>query len=67
MLLVVDAVSSFTEPERRVALKRMLRNGVNVTTVESLLFELVRTMEDEAFKPILDLRKDIVENEMPDF
>ena len=67
VLLVVDAVSSFTEPERRVALKRMMRNGVSVTTVESLMVETVVTLEDKTLKQILELRTDPAEREMPDF
>ena len=66
-MLVVDAASTREESERSIALKRILNDGVNVTTVESLIFELLRTFKDAEFKAMLEIAKDRVENEMPDF
>jgi nicotinamidase-related amidase len=52
-----DAVTSRTEEDREVALRRMERAGAVVTTVETALFELLRTADAPQFKVIQGMVK----------
>lgn len=55
--VVADAVSSRTEFNRRIGLDKMARAGAIITSVETVLFELLEIAEGEAFKKILALVK----------
>ena len=57
VVIVEDAVSSRNEKDKAIALKRLEQNGVQFTTVESLLFELMQTSEHEKFKEVSKLIK----------
>lgn len=50
--VAADAVSSRREKDYRIALERMSRNGAEVTTTESILFELLNVCGTEEFKKI---------------
>ena len=55
--LIVDAVSSRTLENKRIATNRMEAIGVNIGSVEMVLFELLRTAEHPQFKQIAKLVK----------
>jgi nicotinamidase-related amidase len=55
--VLADAVSSRCPENRRIALDRMARAGVGVTSVEMALFELQRVAEGPAFKALLGIVK----------
>ncbi|MFP5526920.1 hydrolase [Peptococcus simiae] len=57
VFLVVDACSSRYELDHKIGLKRMIHEGVGLTTVEAVLFELCRTSEHPHFKSISKLIK----------
>ncbi|MCU7497047.1 MAG: hydrolase [Ignavibacteria bacterium] len=50
--VAADAVSSRREKDYKIALKRMNSNGAEVTTTESILFELLKVCGTEEFKKI---------------
>ena len=52
-----DAVSSRTLDNKQLALQRMANLGVNVTSVEMALFELLRTAEHPQFRQVAKLIK----------
>lgn len=56
-VVVVDAVSSRFEIDKQTALTRMQQEGIRLTTVESLLFELCRVSGSPTFKTISGLVK----------
>lgn len=56
-IVVHDAVSSRHEFDIQVAVNRMRHQGAIVTTVESLLFELLGTAESPKFKQISAIAK----------
>lgn len=56
--VVVDAVSSSRPTERSVALTRLDRAGVHLTTYESALFELMGDSKAENFKAVSSLIKE---------
>lgn len=56
-VIVTDAVSSRREVDRHVALQRVVQEGCLLTTVESVLFELMRTSRHASFKEISRLVK----------
>ena len=56
-VVVTDAVSSRFPADKEVALGRMQQEGVILTTVESVLFELARVSGTDAFKAISKLVK----------
>jgi isochorismate hydrolase len=55
--IAVDAVSSRKEIDNKVALERMSKNGAEITTVESILFELLNVAGTEEFKAISKIIK----------
>ena len=55
--ILVDAVSSRTIQNKKVALDKMSTLGANVTTVEMALFELMRSAETPQFRDIAKLIK----------
>ena len=52
-----DAVSSRTLENKQIALQRMAAEGVNISSVEMALFELLRTAEHPKFRQIAKLIK----------
>lgn len=56
-IVAVDAVGSRNELDKKIALERMAFEGVSLTTVESILFELVRFAGNKKFKEISKLVK----------
>lgn len=56
-VIIADAVSSRREYDRKIALERMAREGCRISTVESILFELMRTARHGRFKEISQLVK----------
>ncbi len=55
--VVQDAVSSRTSSNKTIGLKKIVRAGGHITSVETALFELLGIAEGEAFKKILKLVK----------
>jgi nicotinamidase-related amidase len=55
--LVVDGISSMQIPDRDVGMQAMREAGASCTTFQSIVFELMRTVEDPRFKKILPLLK----------
>ncbi len=56
-VVVEDCVSSRSPENKRIAMKRLVQEGVRVTSYESLLFELCRYSGREGFKTISKLVK----------
>jgi hypothetical protein len=56
-IVVEDCVSSRKPNDKQIALQRMQQEGAIITTVESLLFELLRHSGTETFKEISKLIK----------
>ena len=55
--VIADAVSSRTQENRKLALKRMTAEGAKISSVEMALFELLKTAEHPNFKEITRLIK----------
>jgi hypothetical protein len=55
--LVVDACSSMNWHDRAIALQSMSDAGVTMISFQSLVFDLMRTVEHPAFKPMLGVIK----------
>lgn len=55
--IVTDAVSSRTQGNKQLALQKMKNSGVNLTSTEMALFELLGVAEGEQFKQILKIVK----------
>ena len=55
--VIADAVSSRTLENKQIALEKMKAEGLNVSSVEMVLFELLRTAEHPQFKQIAKLIK----------
>jgi nicotinamidase-related amidase len=55
--IIADAVSSRTPDNRQIAISRMAAHGVNISSVEMALFELLRTAEHPKFRQIAKLIK----------
>lgn len=55
--VVADAVGSRRNRNRDIALERLTRHGVELTTVEATLFDLMITAENSKFKEISALVK----------
>ena len=55
--VVVNAVSSRDSANKSVALRRMEQEGARLTTVEMILFELLRGSKHHCFKEIQGLIK----------
>eukprot|EP00735_Rhodelphis_limneticus_P008791 TRINITY_DN2277_c0_g1::TRINITY_DN2277_c0_g1_i1::g.6680::m.6680 TRINITY_DN2277_c0_g1::TRINITY_DN2277_c0_g1_i1::g.6680 ORF type:complete len:240 (-),score=67.37,sp/B5X0W9/ISOC1_SALSA/48.62/3e-53,Isochorismatase/PF00857.15/5.8e-25 TRINITY_DN2277_c0_g1_i1:508-1227(-) len=57
VMLVLDAVSSQRPLDRETAIKRMLQAGVTPTTIESVLFQLLKDTKHPNFKDISNVAK----------
>lgn len=57
VLIVEDCVSSRRLNDKTVAIQRLQQSGALITTVESLLFELLRTSQSKHFQEVLALVK----------
>ncbi len=57
VFVAADCVSSRKLSDKETALKRMIQSGVQVTSYESILFELMRTSTHPNFKAISKLIK----------
>ena len=55
--VVADAVASRFPENRKLALKKMSRMGIEMTTVEMALFELLKTADHEKFREIVKIIK----------
>jgi nicotinamidase-related amidase len=55
--LVTDAVSSRTSENKQIGLDKCKEAGASITSVETVLFELLEVAEGERFKKILDVIK----------
>lgn len=55
--IVADAVSSRTMKNRDIALEKMKGSGASLTSTEIVLFELLKTAENEKFKEIFKIVK----------
>jgi nicotinamidase-related amidase len=55
--LLTDAISSRQERDKAIALRRLSREGVILSTVETALFEMLTTAEAPEFKEISKLVK----------
>jgi hypothetical protein len=57
MYLAADAVSAFSEFDRRLAFERMRAAGAIIGTVETAMFELLRAAKTDDFERCFDLLK----------
>jgi len=57
--LVIDALSSMSYHDRTVAIEAMRDAGAQITTYQSLVFELCRNPQIPEYKEILKLIKDM--------
>ena len=55
--LIADAVSSRTSENKQIAIKRLISEGVKLSSTEMALFELMKTAKHEQFKQIAKLVK----------
>jgi nicotinamidase-related amidase len=56
-ILVTDCIGSRKQQDKDIAIQRMMQEGILLTTVESLLFELCQSADNESFKQISQLVK----------
>ncbi len=57
VFVVQDASASRTEENNQAALRRLIHSGVQIITVEMLLFELLKTSKNQYFKEVQALIK----------
>lgn len=55
--IVADAVSSRTSENKQIGLEKCKSTGADITSVETVLFELLGVAEGEKFKKIIDIVK----------
>ena len=55
--IIAEAVSSRTKHNKRIGLKKIIKAGAEITSVETVLFELLREAGGEKFKKILEIVK----------
>lgn len=65
VFIVVDGISSQRPIDRSAALRRMVKMGVNLTTMESALFELMQDQQSPKFKYVLPILKEKRRNILP--
>ena len=65
--LITDCVSSSDTHKRATAFKRLFMAGVHMTSLESCIFELMRTSEHPAFRTMLkEVIKDVPSDKFDD-
>ncbi|HZW67008.1 MAG TPA: hydrolase [Pseudogracilibacillus sp.] len=55
--IVLDAVSSRTESDRKIGIEKMRSLGATITSTEMALFELMKTSKHPRFKEVINLIK----------
>ena len=55
VILVSDAMSSRNRVDHEIALQRMIQKGANLSTTESIIFELCKTADRKEFKEIRNI------------
>jgi len=55
--IIADAVSSRTKFNKQIGLKKIIKAGAEITSVETVLFEMLREAGGEKFKKILEIVK----------
>jgi isochorismate hydrolase len=55
--VVADAIASRSPENRRIAMERMSRSGMTITSTEMLIYELLRKAGTDMFKEVLKLVK----------
>ncbi len=55
--VAVDATSSRKEVDRETAIRRMIQEGVKVTTAEAVIYDILKDAKHEKFKEILEIIK----------
>lgn len=55
--VVSDCISSRTQANKELALKKMCDAGIGISSVEMMLFELLKKADDPKFKPIARIIK----------
>ena len=55
--VIADAVSSRTPESKALGLERIRASGASLTSVETVLFELLGTAEDPRFRELLKIVK----------
>ena len=55
VILVSDAMGSRNKLDHEIALQRMTQRGANLTTTESIIFELCKTADRKEFKEIRNI------------
>lgn len=55
--VISDCVSSRTPENKEIGITRMMQNGVQVSSLEMILFELIKKAEGDAFRQIVKLIK----------
>lgn len=55
--VIADAVSSRTPDNKQIAIEKLRLEGINISSVEMALFELLKTAEHPKFKEITQLIK----------
>ncbi len=58
VIVPVDCTGSRKKMDKEIALRRMERKGVDLTTWETIVYEILRTAEHEKFKDILNIVKE---------
>ena len=56
-VVISDCISSRNPSEKQVAMKRLCQEGIRISTVESILFELTRSADAKEFKDISKIIK----------
>ncbi len=52
-----DCTSSRKEYDKNIAIKRMIQEGIKISTSESIIYEILRDAKHEKFKEILNIVK----------
>ncbi len=55
--IIADAVSSRTKYNKQIGMKKIIKAGAEITSVETVLFEMLREAGGEKFKKILEIVK----------
>lgn len=55
--VVSDCISSRTKENKDIGIRRMMQNGVQVSSVEMVIFELMKTAQGDQFREIVKLVK----------